>query len=325
MSMSFELSFGKSTSRQYDRAVRVAESMPGYHEEGEGKDAVHRVAVALSCADEATWAKLNQLMPLVSGWRSTKITLGGQAVNYWAVAAQVAQIKACHARKVQQGAGDYYCSGKSAPLGEATHFGCRFCKGVSLRLTSYHETSWLQFGTLTPERDVFQVDKAGIFQALQGQTDKACTFCPAFSWPRVRAEVDDLPVRIALGEHSKFEVKYAEINPDKVVGIKPKARSFEGGVSVVGQGREDASALARNVPNVRYADIAGQDAALEEIKNVVQLPFTHPAYFEALGVQSQGGILLYGPPGNGKTLIAKAVATESQAHWEMINGPEILS
>jgi transitional endoplasmic reticulum ATPase len=84
-------------------------------------------------------------------------------------------------------------------------------------------------------------------------------------------------------------------------------------------------APVRNVPTVRYADIAGQDKALEQLKNVVELPLKHQAYFEALRVEPQRGVLLYGPPGNGKTLLAKAVATECNAHLEVINGPEILS
>jgi transitional endoplasmic reticulum ATPase len=87
---------------------------------------------------------------------------------------------------------------------------------------------------------------------------------------------------------------------------------------------EEAPAV-RNVPAVRYADIAGQDAALAQVKNVIELPVSHADYFEALRVQPQSGVILYGPPGNGKTLLAKAVATECNAHFELISGPEILS
>jgi transitional endoplasmic reticulum ATPase len=332
MRMPLKISFGRSTSMHYARAVRLAESIVGYKRDGDGNDIVHRVAVAVPLADESTWDRLNRLMQLVSGWRSTQITVGGQPMSYWAMSARVAQIKACYAKKVQHEAGDDYCSGKNGPATEATHFGCRFCKGVSrhVRQPGYAGASWIQFGTLAPGRDLFHVDKKGILRALETQArQQVCGFCPAFSWKRLRSDVAELPDRIELGTQSKFEVKFSEINPNKILGIKPKPASDDADVvhrsslAIVRERNEPPP--PRNIPGVRYADIAGQDAALEQIKNVVQLPLTHPEYFEALGVRPQGGVLLYGPPGNGKTLIAKAVATESQAHFEVINGPEILS
>ncbi len=101
-----------------------------------------------------------------------------------------------------------------------------------------------------------------------------------------------------------------------LAGIQPKKPpEFAGGLMFrldVGS-TGPVPALARNVPSVRYADIAGQETALEQLKNVVELPLTHQAYFEALRVAPQSGVILYGPPGNGKTLLAKAVATESNA------------
>jgi SpoVK/Ycf46/Vps4 family AAA+-type ATPase len=226
---------------------------------------------------------------------------------------------------VQAGTGDLYCSGKSGPGDEGDYLGCRFARGVTKAPAAGN--SWIRFGTLSKKRDSFRVDKNAIHETLKTQTKgDACLFCPAFNWRRIKAEVNQLPGVIKLGDQSLFEVRYSEIDPAKALGIKPKERPgtwLEIGLSSLE--REDKPPMGRQVPNVRYADVAGQDAALEALKGVVELPLRHAGYFEALGVAPQSGVLLYGPPGNGKTLLGKAVATQSNAHLEIISGPEVLS
>jgi transitional endoplasmic reticulum ATPase len=254
------------------------------------------------------------------------VTVAGQAVRYWELASRLTQVRACYARKVRHSAGPGYCSGKRMPGDEAAYFGCRFCQGISRQVDD--RDSWIQFGTLSAKQNVFRVNKTAIFKTLEQQTRAdGCQFCPAFRWQHVRADVDDLPEVIELGKASLFEVKTSAFNPKKALGIQPKKMPLDLGLTFhLGGGAKDADpAPARNVPTIRYADIAGQDAALEQLKNVVELPLTHRAYFEALRVEPQSGVLLYGPPGNGKTLLAKAVATESNAHFELISGPEVLS
>ncbi len=58
---------------------------------------------------------------------------------------------------------------------------------------------------------------------------------------------------------------------------------------------------------------------------MIELPLRHPLLFKTLGVKPPRGVLLYGPPGSGKTLIARAVANETGAYFFLINGPEIMS
>jgi transitional endoplasmic reticulum ATPase len=58
---------------------------------------------------------------------------------------------------------------------------------------------------------------------------------------------------------------------------------------------------------------------------MIELPLRHPELFQRLGIEPPKGVLLYGPPGCGKTLLAKAVASESEANFFSINGPEIMS
>ncbi|MEM3095615.1 MAG: CDC48 family AAA ATPase [Nitrososphaerota archaeon] len=79
------------------------------------------------------------------------------------------------------------------------------------------------------------------------------------------------------------------------------------------------------VSGVTYEDIGGLHEELQRIREMIELPLKHPELFRHLGIEPPKGVILYGPPGSGKTLIAKAVANETGAHFVSINGPEIMS
>ncbi len=78
-------------------------------------------------------------------------------------------------------------------------------------------------------------------------------------------------------------------------------------------------------PRVTYDDIGGMKHVIQRIRELVELPLKHPELFKHLGIEPPKGVLLYGPPGVGKTLLAKAVANETDAYFIAINGPEIMS
>ncbi len=78
-------------------------------------------------------------------------------------------------------------------------------------------------------------------------------------------------------------------------------------------------------PNVHWADIGALDRVKEELREAVELPLKEPERFEKMGTRPVKGILLVGPPGTGKTMLAKAVATEREANFISIKGPEVLS
>jgi len=81
----------------------------------------------------------------------------------------------------------------------------------------------------------------------------------------------------------------------------------------------------RAVPVVTYEDIGGIKEIVHKVREMIELPLRHPELFERLGIEAPKGVLLYGPPGCGKTLLAKAVANESGANFISISGPEIMS
>ena len=79
------------------------------------------------------------------------------------------------------------------------------------------------------------------------------------------------------------------------------------------------------VPDVKWDDVGGLDDAKQELKEAVEWPLKYPENFQKLGINPPKGVLLYGIPGTGKTLLAKAVAHESEANFISIKGPELLS
>ena len=79
------------------------------------------------------------------------------------------------------------------------------------------------------------------------------------------------------------------------------------------------------IPNIKWADIGGLGNVKQELIEAVEWPLKHPDAFKRLGVRPPRGILLYGAPGTGKTLLAKAVANESEANFILVKGPELLS
>lgn len=78
-------------------------------------------------------------------------------------------------------------------------------------------------------------------------------------------------------------------------------------------------------PSVTYEDIGGLEGELLRIREMIEMPLKHPEIFSRLGIDPPKGILLYGSPGTGKTLIARAVANEAGANFFSIQGPEIMS
>jgi transitional endoplasmic reticulum ATPase len=81
----------------------------------------------------------------------------------------------------------------------------------------------------------------------------------------------------------------------------------------------------KGLPRTTYEDVGGLHEELQRVREMVELPLRHPELFQRLGIEPPKGVLLHGPPGCGKTLLARAVANESEANFFSINGPEIMS
>jgi len=94
------------------------------------------------------------------------------------------------------------------------------------------------------------------------------------------------------------------------------------------QGKANPSSLRETtveVPNVTWEDIGGLEEVKRDLREMILYPIDHPEKFEKFGMSPSKGVLFYGPPGCGKTLMAKAVANECQANFISVKGPELLT
>ena len=117
----------------------------------------------------------------------------------------------------------------------------------------------------------------------------------------------------------------------KVTGIEG-ADEEEEEYGIVGPDTEifcDGEPLSRaeddRLDEIGYDDIGGCGRQLANIRELVELPLRHPQIFRTVGIPPPRGVLMYGPPGSGKTMIAKAVAAETGAFFFLLNGPEVMS
>ena len=83
--------------------------------------------------------------------------------------------------------------------------------------------------------------------------------------------------------------------------------------------------LEEKIVEVTYEDIGGLEDEVRKIREMVELPLKHPELFQKLGIEPPKGVLLHGAPGTGKTLLAKAVASETNAHFVHLDGPSVMS
>lgn len=79
------------------------------------------------------------------------------------------------------------------------------------------------------------------------------------------------------------------------------------------------------IPDVTWADIGALNQIRDELHMAIVQPIRHPELFSVVGIDAPSGVLLWGPPGCGKTLLAKAVANESRANFISVKGPELLN
>ncbi len=125
------------------------------------------------------------------------------------------------------------------------------------------------------------------------------------------SQSDEISVMI-LGNAMDFKIE--KISPKGIVRIERATN-----LTILSEASEDKKS------RITYEQVGGLQEEIKVMREIVELPLRHPELFVRLGIEPHSGVLLYGPPGCGKTLLAKVLASESDARMFSINGPEIMN
>lgn len=127
----------------------------------------------------------------------------------------------------------------------------------------------------------------------------------------------DLIELLVMGNSILFQV--ASIVPKSEAAIVTQA------TEIILSDKPSADVPSYLLPKISYDTIGGLKEEIQKVREMIELPLKYPELFERLGVEAPKGVLLHGPPGTGKTMLAKAVANETDCKFFTISGPEIMS
>lgn len=340
----FEIKFGKSSSSNYQTAVNIAKKFSDFNHIGENSS----FNIIRTDSEEIfnKYKTFENLYSIIYGWKTTVMTYKGQEIKPYNFFHQFNQIIKCSKDYENSVVKEAYCNISNTHEG----WGCKFLTdikrhlendGYYFSLTKY----WYKFGSFESE-GIWKVNKALIKEHLKKEVEnKKIEHCPIFSIERVLKAVDELPETINLEEGADWEIEYKEdffgtTIQRKPIGIKHISKEGESrrhsgatlsianlleGVDEDDDERDSSNEGKRFIPNVTFEDIGGIESIIDQIREVIELPLKRPEIYQHLGVKPHKGILLFGDPGNGKTLVAKAIANEVKAHFIPISGPELIS
>ena len=330
--MQIKIVFYKSSSKYYDPCCLQCEVFDDYV----NNKSMNTVVIS----DEEIRLKkekLKSILAIVKSWSKTEFYINDTSATAIEID-RLLDLLDCEKAKETEVVGDHcYALGG---------WGCNHLETISFSedsdsYYSRHKYSWYQFGRFVD--GIWHVDKGRIKSVLLDESiSKKLSFCKYFDIKRVYERVEKLPNTIEVDESDKecrWQYVYrdapAGMDQTEIIGVEPKKENsqYGGGFSIKFDGlfdkkeeqEADDTDDEKNTPSITFDDVGGLDDIIQQVREVIELPIIAPQIFDHYHLTPHKGILLYGPPGCGKTMIAKAIANEIHAHFIVVNGPDILN
>ena len=135
---------------------------------------------------------------------------------------------------------------------------------------------------------------------------------------------------VIIKQHGNNQEALTEVTEETKSELEPDARvAVNNSLSIVKRLDKETDVRARvmqvdHSPDVTYADIGGLEGQMQEVRETVEMPLDRPEMFQQVGIDPPSGVLLHGPPGTGKTMLAKAVANQTDATFIKMTGSELV-
>ena len=330
--------FNKSTSSYYETVIKLAKKFDDFKQD-EKTNIINISIQELNKKRNIVQGILNY----ITAWKYTSLSFNDKPIDSMGIHC-ISQILNCSNEYDKVFNKDVHCYIDNQ-FKEGWH--CKFISDIKRHIPNdiwdynrNHGKHWFDYGKFD-DKGNWIIDKKSLENAIIKEVEEKNIFiCPYYKESNIENIISNLPDSIDLNDNEEWVINEKDIDngytlEKKKVGILPKKLTEENkssGGAFIGlrllpeeKNDEEDEKKNRNIPKVTFSEIGGLGNVLIKIREIIELPMKLPELFIYLGIIPHKGILLFGPPGCGKTLIAKAIAHEINAHFINIKGPELLS
>ena len=345
-SFSIAISFGRSPSVNFGEALRRVKKLAGCAQirvEADDFGRLRHVDVTMNRDIVRHSSRIVSLIALVRTWKSAEIVIGGDYLEGRELDTALHRLR--EVRRCWHGHRKNGCEGGlrepqaalSLSKGAGSRLGCRMLRIEALPDFLRYANNlqpWWAVGTFNGS--AVAIDRDALRIQTQSERNDLCRQCPLYDHDTVEKKIEAFPDTLDPQNDARWTMLYHRASGEPAWAVPASLYNLpwalvregetHGGLSFhIGNGTAAGAPMVRRIPPTRYDDVQGQEAAVEAVRDYVEMPIRYAELFQHIGAKGGRGVLLYGPPGNGKTLLAKAVAGESGAHIEIVSGPEVLS